>query len=397
MHSRKFMRTRTESIRQKEHFCLCVNSMLDEKGARNLFDQIQKLWIQPEISRRKQIGSWPADFKIFRCLIRLPKDGPPIVEFNDEIQWVASVKIAPGTAFQKGQPVFLYEVQEITAVSPPEVDGQRVAFVYLFWTGNAYQIMFDFTPNVPEGLISNEQKRAWHLGKTIAESLQAILVEKTIHVHDTAQVLLREIGLWAAPALLPYPMTKIIKQLAEGDDAGARHTLLEYCTSEYIEELSSKWWTIEQFGARKKLIQEALNAHKRGEYRLSIHALLPQIEGIITDWIYTKLPEDAIPWRQESKTKKFRDLVLSKPPTTFTYKRIVESAVDFIVGGPVLKTFKRWVDQIDETFPNRHVVQHGKYDDSLFTEENSVKLFLLIDTVYHTISAQSERGGFRFQ
>ena len=367
--------------------------MPDEKCVQNIFDQVHKLWIEPEVTRRKQTDSLPEDFRIFCCLIRLPKDRSPIVEFNGEIGWVASAKIAPGVSFKEGQPVFLHEIQEIAAVSPPKVNGQRVAFIYLFWTGYAYQIVFDFTPNVPEDMISEEEKGAWQFDKTIAESLQAILTERAIYIHDNTQMQLQTIGLWAAPALLPYPISKIAKQLEEGNTEDAHNTLLEYCTPEYIEKLSSKWGTIEQFKMRKELIQEALHAHKEGRYRLSIHALLPQIEGIITDWIYTKLPENVIPWRQYSKTKKFRDLVLDKPPTTFTYKRIVESAVDFIVGGPVLKTFERWEDQIDQAFPNRHVVQHGKYDDSLFTEENSVKLFLLIDTVHHIVSAQSEAGG----
>jgi hypothetical protein len=366
--------------------------MLDENGVQNLFDQINKLWIEREISRRKEAGRLPKDFRIFRCLIRLPQDSPPIVEFNNEIGWIVSVEKAPGTAFKKGQPVFLHEIQKIEAVSPPEVNGQRVAFIYLFWTGSSYQIVVDFTPNVPEGMISKEEKEAWLLGKTIAESLQAILIEKTIHIHDKIQIQLQNIGLWAAPALLPYPMSKIAKELEEGDIEDARTTFVAYCTSEYIEELSSKWWNVEEFKKRNKLIHEALDAHKEGRWQLSIHALLPQIEGIITDWIYTKLPEKEIPWRQESKTKRFRDLVLERPPTTFTYKRIVESAIDFILGGPVLKTFKKWVEQINQAFPNRHVVEHGKYDESLFTEENSVKLFLLIDTLYHIISSQSERG-----
>lgn len=237
-------------------------------------------------------------------------------------------------------------------------------------------------------MISKEEKEAWHFGKAIAKSLQTILVEKTIHIHDDMQVQLQKIGLWAVPALLPYPISRIAKQLKKGDTEGARRTLLSYCTPKYIEELSSKWWTIEQIEIRKNLIQEAINAHRDGKYGLSIHALLPQIEGIVTDWVYTKLPEKEIPWRQESKTKKFRDLVLERPLTTFTYRRIVESTIDFIISGPVLGTFRRWVQQIDQAFPNRHVVQHGKYDETLFTEENSAKLFLLIDTLYHIISAQ---------
>jgi len=364
--------------------------MLDEEGTRSFFNNIFELWIDPEIQLRKQAGRMPQDFKIVRCLIRLPGDRPPIVEFNEEIGWIASVKTAPGTYFEKGQPVYLYEIQRIAAVRPPEVNGKRVAFIYFFWTGHEYQILFDFTPNVPEGLVSKREKDEWQLGKIIAESLQALLTERTVSIHQTMRTELQKIGLWAAPALLPYPMSKILRQLHEGDAGGARTTFVNYCSPDFIEKLSYKWWTIEQLRERRNLIQDAITAHKEGKYELSVHALLPHIEGIITDWVYTKLPEEDIPWRQETKTRKFRDLILEKPPTTITYQRIVESTVDFIVGGPVLKTFKRWVDQIDRTFPNRHVVQHGRYDPSLFTEENSAKLFLLIDTIYQIISAQSK-------
>jgi len=364
--------------------------MIDEKGAQNLYSQINKLWIEPEVSRRKQAKTLPEDFKIFRCLIKLPKNKPAIIEFNDEIRWLASVKIGPPRAFKKGESIYLHEIQEIGVVSPPEIEGKRVAFIYFFWTGYSYQILFDFTPNVPEEMISKEDKEAWHFDKIIAESLQAILTEKVIHIHDSKQKLLQNIGLWAVPSLIPYPLSRIIMQLEIDDTEGAHNTLREFCTSEYIEKLSSKWYTIEQFNNRKKLIQAALKAHKDCQYQLSIHALLPQVEGIITDWVYTQLSENEIPWRKESKTMKFRDLVLNKPLTTFTYKRIVESAVDYIIEGPALNTFNRWLDQINQAFPNRHVISHGKYDESLFTEENSIKLFLMIDTVYHIISTQLE-------
>ena len=364
--------------------------MLDKKGAKNLFDQVYELWIKSEILGRKQTGSLPENFKIFRCLIRLPKDRGPIIEFNDEIKWVVLAKSAPGTSFKKGETVFLRDIQEIVTVRPPEVDGERVAFIYVFRMGKGYQIIFDFEPKIPERFIPKEEKGGWNLSKTVAESLQAILTEKAVRIHDKTQSQLQKIGLWAAPALLPYPISKIAKQLEDGDTEGAKATLVEHCSPALIEELSSKWWTVEQFELRKGLIQDALDGHKEGKYRVGIYLLLPHVEGVITDWICTKLPAKEIPWRQESKTKRFRDLVLERPPSTFTYKRIVESTVDFILGGPVLKTFQRWIDEIDEAFPNRHVVEHGKYDESLFTEENSIKLFLLLDTVYHIISAQLE-------
>lgn len=362
----------------------------DEQAANNLFEQVDKLWIQPEVSRRAQAGTLPKGFRISRCLIRLPRDRAAIVEFNEEIGWIVSARKPPETAFDKGQKVFVHEIVEITAVMPPTVDGRRVAFVYVYGTGNAWQIIFDFTPNVPENLIPEEEKKTWSLSSVIAESLQAILIERVIRIHDHAQSLLRDNGLWAAPALLPYPLSRIVKQLEESDKDGASTTLRNYCTPQWIKQLSSKWWAIEQFAIRKSLIDEALEAHSESKYALSIHALLPQVEGIVSDYISTRLPASEMPWKQPSKTKKFRDLVLDKPPSSYTYQRIVQSAMDFIVAGPVLKTFKRWVGEIDEAFPGRNFVEHGKYDPSLFTEENSIKLILLLDTLYHIVTVRKQ-------
>ena len=112
---------------------------------------------------------------------------------------------------------------------------------------------------------------------------------------------------------------------------------------------------------------------------------MPQLEGIITDWIFTQLPNDEIPWKQESKTKRFKDVLINKDPFSLSYPIVVESVISFIVNGPVLSTFKKWLDKVDNVFPNRNVVQHGKHDDSLYTEINSLRLFLLLDTIFYLI------------
>lgn len=366
----------------------------DKKAGLNFLNQVMKLWIKPEISKRKQRGILPENFKMYRCLVRLPQDRDPIVEFNDEVEFTALTKLAPGTVKKKGEFIYIHEIKEIGKILPPKVEGKRVDFVYICSTDNGYQIFFDFTQSSRSGIITGKEDD-WELGEMIVDFQRRILSERVIRIHDKAQALLQEIGLWAVPALLPYPLNIVLYQLSEDDTRSARKTLVEHCTTEFIENLSSKWWAVKEFEEREGLIQEALDAHKRGQYRLSIYALIPQIEGIITDWIYTRLPRNEIPWRQVSKTKKFSDIVVERPSVTYIYKKVVESAVDFIVKGPVLKTFKNWFEDSDETFPSRHFLQHGRYDDSLFTNENSIKLFLLLDTIYHIISVQPESGNDR--
>jgi len=362
--------------------------MLSPEGAQNFFDQIMQRWVNPEIERRKREGTLSSGFFINKCLITFPKGKPPVVKFNDEVQWIALVKSAPGTSFQKGQAVHIHEVEYIKTVKPPTFEDKPVAFVYfLRESGNDFKIFFDFAPNYPEESIPKIQGTNECLCEEIAKSMQAKLVEEAIRIQESFQAQLQKIGLWTAPALLPYPLSKIVVQLEKDDIDSAKSTLLSHCTSDFLEKLSAKWWTIKELEVRRPLIEAALIAHREGKYVLSIPALLPQVEGIVTDWAYSQKPE-SFPWKIDSKTKKFRDIILKKP-TPFSYDRIVNSTINFILGGPVLKSFERWLDDIEKAFPNRHVVEHGKYDPSLFTEENSVKLLLLIDTLCFIISGQS--------
>ena len=62
---------------------------------------------------------------------------------------------------------------------------------------------------IAEEMIPPEEKDEWTLGEHIGESLQAILTEHAVRSHKDLQDLLKKIGLWPAPALLPYPLSKI--------------------------------------------------------------------------------------------------------------------------------------------------------------------------------------------
>src|SRR5438093_11849204 len=105
--------------------------MLGKTGAETFFNQIHDFYIQPELDRRKAEGKLADDFQIRECLIRLPKDGKPIVEFNNEFGWqIEHPELAPGLTMELGQPVYLHEVVNLGKVLPPTVEETRVAFVF---------------------------------------------------------------------------------------------------------------------------------------------------------------------------------------------------------------------------------------------------------------------------
>ena len=359
-----------------------IPPILDESGYLNLFNQIKQTWVDPELEKRKQAGKIKDGFTVEKILIKMPRDKPAIIQFNNECGWIAHVQKDHDSSFQKNDPVYIHQIIKIIDVMRPKIDDSPVAFIFLHMVKGMWRISFDFLPSHEDW---NEFEKHWPLGKIIANSLQQDIEEKIIMITPAANNLLAEVGLWGSPALIPYPLSKIIKQLSENDKIGAIKTLEEVCNLEFIEKLSVDWFDNQVFTKRKKIIQEALAGHKQELYTLTISALLPQIEGIVTDWIIIKNPGEEIPWRQESKTKKFQDLAI-EGMTSVTYNIIVNSTINFILNGPVLETFKTWIEKTNDAFPNRHVVEHGKYTDSLFTKANSIKLFLLLDALYHIIS-----------
>ena len=341
-----------------------------------------ELWVKPELEKRKKSGKVKDDFSLNKCLIKMPHNKPAVVEFNDECRWIITARKDHDASFQENDPVHYFQINKILDVQPPKINNEQVAFIFLHIVKGEWRIHFDFAPG-HEGWSRSEGE--WGMGKVIADSLQESLEEQTAADTVVTNKLLNDVGLWCIPALIHYPLSKIIKQLSENNKNGAIKTLQKFCNASFLENRIVSWFDNTIFVQRKKLIQEAYTAHKQESYSLSISTLLPQVEGIITDWMQARIPEADIPWRQISKVRKLSDLVL-KSPTVPPDNIIVISVVNFIENGPLFKTFKKWTESIDPAFPNRHVVGHGKYAESVFTELNSIKIFLLLDTLHYIIS-----------
>ncbi len=366
--------------------------MYDKEKSQQLVHQIMSRWIEPELQARLEVNKLPIDFKMYRCLIKLPKSSKPIVQFNYEIDLEVELELSDPKSMKTGDKVYLHQVKEIKSVKLPELNGKPIAFIYLYYRGMAskteakYNIVFDFTSNMQSSELLENNNINITLLKALKESYKLIIEENTLLFYDKHHDMLNNNGLWAIPALIPYPLSAIVEKLRSNDSEGARTIIIEHCDRNFLEDLVNKWWKNEVFEQRKNIINDAFSAHKCGKYNLSIYALSPQIEGIITDWEHTQVPQEKIPKGIKSKTKKFRDLVIENPPSTFTQRRIIESTISFMTGKPVLGSFENWLKEIDPAFPNRHAISHGKYEESTFNEENSIKLFLLLDTIYYMIN-----------
>jgi hypothetical protein len=367
--------------------------MLDQEGVANLWKSIDATYIQPEVERRRQAGQLPENFKVYQFRILMPKQRAAIVQFNEEVEWQAVAKRGDGQDFIPHTSVYLHELERIESVEPPEVDGQRVTFIFFGWDGTQYQGYFDFEPNWPqEELVANSLAHddEWPLSKAITHFLQGRLEERAAQMCLEHKDALGSFGLWLVPVLIPYPLAQIAEHLNNNNEAAARHLLISFCNPNYLDKLVSDWWRVEEFEFRHPLIEEALWAHREGKYHLSVSTLLPHLEGIVVHWGFNQ--GMTARFRTESRIKDFRHRTRAEVKSPFLYTSVQDATTDFILTGPVLSTFQNWQDTLDPAFPNRHAVGHGRYDPALFTEEASIKVFLLLDTLKQLIAAQKEEA-----
>lgn len=340
----------------------------------DFFQSILVQYVEPEINKRKSCGAINEDFEVRDCLITFYNQSVHNIAFNYEIIWRVELELNEPKEYVSGELVYIHSIKKIKRVYPPQIDNNRVSYICLLWNGIEYVVLFDFDPD-------SETDDIWEHEETVREHLNYYIVKKTLEFSRQWNEGFEKFGLWTAPALLPYPINKIATHINNNDYEGAKDTLLDFCNYERIERLTNKWLELKVFEDRKISIEQALYAHKNRMYFLSISALLPQIEGIITDFAYEKVGDVPVPYKQDKKTKWFRDYILNENIKKYMSHYIIESTINFILEGPVLKSFD-WKENVNPSFPNRNVIGHGKFSPNLYTEENSVKIFLLIDTIF---------------
>jgi len=259
------------------------------------------------------------------------------------------------------------------------------------YIGPSWRVIFDFSPNGPD--FKEPTEGEWSFSEAFAQVANEALVQRVFEQTKANEEQLRAIGLWAVPCLAPHPLNAVVHLVQDGHVEDARSRVVEHCSDEFLRERLGHWTGVQEFVDRATLFQEALEAHSRGWFHLSISACLPHVEGVITDWLHRMLPAGHdVKWRTGSKARQFSDLLSNNAGGGVGYHAF-SSVGDFISGGPVLSTFKTWTESIDTSFANRHVIGHGRYEASVYTKEASIKVFLLLDSMHWVISRLGQSGG----
>ena len=154
---------------------------------------------------------------------------------------------------------------------------------------------------------------------------------------------------WIADVHTLYEISNIV---ASSRGASARRTkridkvVLNYYTNGKIREIKSNWWHTDLPFCIRKILGQALEAHLRGEYALSITCLATMWEGLILDKIHV------LGRQNMKKTKKdFADLIDENNFAPI----FSEFYNDYIVSNC------NSAEEVIEGIPNRNGISHSKY------------------------------------
>ena len=258
----------------------------------NVLAEIKRDIIQPELAKRFGPSTPPDWVGIREVLIKLPPGRTPVVQFNDEIKWGATVILAPNVEAPIGHELQLYEFEKVHAFTPPKYDGKFVSFIYIFWTGGCYSVSIDFRPRDPE---FDDRSSDYELSEEIVEHLEYKSIEALVELCQSGKSQLADIGLWPILSLMPYPISEMLNRIRQGMLVEARELLVTFVDAKFIRtSLLDTWNIIDAFDVRRSVFEEALQCHAARQYYASI-SIVGHIEGTITDWLLDVLPPENSP------------------------------------------------------------------------------------------------------
>jgi hypothetical protein len=230
-------------------------------------------------------------------------------------------------------------------------------------------IQLPYDPEFLESLNKNAQTMFTAVNRAMENAREAM----AIFVHSIQEIpestkLLAENGWYMPFDFHPVIVNRMAENIREGNVELADIEMVRFLD----EELSNiQKHIIERFPKREKAIVGAMEAHKKGEYYLSIPVFFAQIEGICKELVgirFFKIRKD------DPKTS----LWVSNFESDSILRLLLEPLITI---GPIRST----QDENNPLGINRHDVLHGDCTDYGDTKLNSYKVLSLLNYVSDTV------------
>ena len=217
----------------------------------------------------------------------------------------------------------------------------------------------------------------FELGHLLAHQLQRVFRDLPPRMQEAIFVLAGR-G-WYFDLEMPFPdLWNLENALLEGDVAQAEDALCKYFEGRLagIEES-----ILAKFPHLAHLLRAAFDAHRRGEYALSIPVLLAQTDGICKEVM------DQYLFIRNRKTRKPATAIYVEQTTTDCFTAALLSLLAETL--PISASERE--RPLGSDALNRHTVLHGE-DLNYGTKRNSLKAVSLVSFVAHVLGEDKQRN-----
>ena len=237
-------------------------------------------YVEPEAKRLIKEGRVPYDFRIRQALVLLPHGRLPVISFNEGITWQMQMDTSQ---FEEGQAIYLHDLRKITGVAFPKHNGQKVAYIFMFYTGAGYNLLFDFSPNlltqnsIPDYGHGADRALTSYYNLYFSEmALNLTLEDKLSELHEA--------GFFISPAIMPYPFSVLANPNKSAQEFIS--TLIEYFNASTLKAMVNEWSHLPAWNDRLHLFIEAADNFRQERWASVIAVLTPQLEGTLRDAIF---------------------------------------------------------------------------------------------------------------
>ena len=352
----------------------------------NLLNFAWKLWIIPEIKRRKAeklVIPHPLN-KIF-VLFDAKNDKYPTIKLNDEYELSGSVRRKNGVNLSEGDPITFDLIADFGPIIPPSIGGKPIAFFWFQRIDNQVSVYLDFRPNNENFKLSEWENEGEWLANAYVETL---LTRQFGHL----ALVIPQLSRYDIPltiGLKPGKMEKICAIIENGiENDEFNEKLSRILTRNEVESLIDNWLTLDSFDKIAGILKDVSKSFRYGIYGGVITLLMSQIEGIITDELVSKnegLRDNGKTKFWDTRIEDFEKIVRKEqigPLTT----RILDGVIHFLNESNLYES-RPWISANENL--NRHASLHGM-DSSFNTRANAIRMILLFDAFYWIFLALSD-------
>jgi hypothetical protein len=204
----------------------------------------------------------------------------------------------------------------------------------------------------------------------------AALIAEFAHKQELIDAF-RGCNLWVCPSMSEELLEKVVDLQQQGKGRVVLLMVNNYYRRNNHENLRrtvESWRTNPYFSSRMRIFEQALEAHIKGNYALTMPTLFAQAEGIASEYVH----RNGLP----ARLGKTQEVITEAIENSFTFSEmaIVDTLLAYVINSGY--TYTDFTVEITKKkrATTRHTVLHG-IQPNYHSQTNSLRAFLLLDAL----------------